>query len=82
MTEDQLLLLFGRPNEDLVDGDMPWTGHDVFDRIGDVACVESLNGAETLPYSLQDLRAIVARELGGDRSGLDERHSKMTLRYF
>ena len=82
MTGDLLLLLFGRPNEDLVDGDMPWTGHDVFDRIGDVGCVESLNGAEALPYSLQDLRAIVARELGGDRSGLDERHSKMTLRYF
>jgi hypothetical protein len=53
------LLLLSRPNEDLVDGDVPWPGHDVFDRIGDVGCVESLDGPEALSYSLQDLGAIV-----------------------
>src|SRR5271163_4964769 len=67
-------LLFGRPDQDLVDRDAARLGHGVTDALRDVLRAHDLNAAEGLRHALQDLGPIVGGEFGGDGSRLNQGH--------
>src|SRR5580692_909828 len=64
-------LLFGRPDQDLVDRDAAGLGHRVTDARRDVLRMHDLNTTEGLGHALQDLGPVVGGQLGGRRSGFD-----------
>src|ERR1700677_2252676 len=66
-------LLFGRPDQDLVDGDAAGLGHGVADALRDVLRMHDLNATEGLRHALQDLGPVVEGELSSSGAGFDER---------
>src|SRR5712675_2377104 len=67
--------LAARAHEHLVDADVRRLADRVEDRGGDVLRAEPLDVGEALANLLEDLRTVVARELGGNGAGLDQRHA-------
>jgi hypothetical protein len=64
-----LPFLFGGPDKDLVDGDLAGPGDNVGDGIGDRVRWHGLT--ELIADALEDLRTIMAGQLGGGRPWLD-----------
>src|SRR5580692_9982567 len=57
--------LFGRSDQDLVDGDAAGLRHGVADALRDVLRLHDLNAAEGLRHALQDFGPVVRSQFGG-----------------
>lgn len=71
--------LLGRPDEGLVEADVPGPGDREGDRVGDVGGLEFVHAREALDRLLLDAVAEVVGELGVDGAGLDQRRADLAI---
>src|SRR6516162_5543993 len=74
-------LLLGRPDQDFVDRDPARPGHGEPDGLGDVLCLHDLDPPERLGHALQDLGAVLKRQLRCRGTWFDQRDPHMARRH-